>query len=113
MRSFRRFIGQALLAALITTFVVPPQVMRAQGATETKRAVKTKVTPTYSELARRMNVHGKVRLEVTVAPDGTVKNVHAVGGHPLLVSASQDAVRNWKFEPAPKETIQIVEINFD
>ena len=113
MSSSRRFLGLALLAALFTTFAVPPQVMRGQDATETKRKVKTQVTPIYPELARRMNVHGKVRLEVTVAADGTVKNVHAVGGHPLLVSASQDAVRNWKFEPAPKETIQIIEINFD
>ncbi len=113
MSSFRRFIGHALLAAFITTFVVPPQVMRGQEASETKRKVKTQVTPSYPELARRMNVHGKVRLEVTVAPDGTVKSIHAVGGHPLLVTASQDAVRGWKFEAAPKESIQIVEINFD
>ena len=113
MSSSRRLFGLALLAVLFTGFVIPPQVMAGPDATESKRKVKTQVTPIYPELARRMNVHGKVRLEVTVAADGTVKNVHAVGGHPLLVGASQDAVRNWKFEPAPKETIQIVEINFD
>jgi len=113
MSSLRRFFGLALLAGLFATFAVPPPVMRAQDATESKRRVKTQLTPVYPELARRMNVHGKVRLEVTVAADGTVKSVHAVGGHPLLVTASQDAVRNWKFEAAPKETIQIIEINFD
>jgi TonB family protein len=113
MTSHRRFVRMAVLATLVATFAIPPQVLRGQDAPEAKRAVKTKITPTYPELARRMNVHGKVKLEVTVAPDGTVKNVHAVGGHPLLVSASQDAVRNWKFEAGPKETIQIIEINFD
>jgi len=113
MSSHRRVVRLALLATLVATFAVPPQVMRGQDAADAKRAVKTRITPAYPEVARRMNVHGKVRLEVTVAADGTVKNVRAIGGHPLLVSASQDAVRNWKFEPAPKETVQIIEFNFD
>ncbi|HVN10249.1 MAG TPA: energy transducer TonB [Patescibacteria group bacterium] len=78
-----------------------------------KRKVKTQVNPTYPELARKLNVHGKVKLQVTVAPDGTVKAVHVLGGHPVLVGASQEAVKQWKFEPAAKETVQIVEINFD
>jgi TonB family protein len=113
MGSQHRFIRLVLLAALAVTFTVLPQVVNGQDSSESKRAVKTKVTPAYPEVARRMNVHGKVKLEVTVAPDGTVKSVHAVGGHPLLVSAAQDAVRTWKFEPAPKETVQIIEFNFD
>jgi TonB family protein len=113
MGSQHRFARLALLAALVATFAVPPQAVKGQDASESKRAVKTRVTPAYPEVARRMNVHGKVKLEVTVAPDGTVKSVHAVGGHPLLVSAAQDAVRTWKFEPAPKETVQIIEFNFD
>jgi TonB family protein len=113
MSSHRRLVRLALMATLVATFAVPPQVMGGQDAADTKRAVKTRITPIYPEAARRMNMHGRVKLEVTVAPDGTVKNVHALGGHPLLVSAAQDAVRNWKFEPAPKETIQIIEFNFD
>ena len=113
MGRHHRFSRLALLAALAATFAFPATAVKGQDAPESKRAVKTRVTPEYPEVARRMNVHGKVKLEVTVAPDGTVKSVHAVGGHPLLVSASQDAVRGWKFEPAPKETIQIIEFNFN
>jgi len=113
MGSVRRISGLVLMAMLMGIFAVPPQVMRGQDAGDLKRRVKTQVAPNYPELAKRMNVHGKVRLEVTVAADGSVKSVHAVGGHPLLVTASQDAVRNWKFEPGPKETIQVVEVNFD
>ncbi len=103
----------AILAALAVLFTYPPQLLHAQDNGEVKRKVKTQVTPTYPELARRMNVHGKVRLQVTVAPDGTVKSVHALGGHPLLVGAAQDAVRQWKFEPGPKETTNLIEFNFD
>jgi outer membrane biosynthesis protein TonB len=52
-------------------------------------------------------------MEVTVAPDGSVKSIHVLGGHPVLATASQEAVRNWKFESGPKETTQIVEVNFN
>ena len=103
----------AILAAFAVLFAYPPQLLHAQDTAEVKRKVKTQVTPSYPELARRMNVHGKVRLQVTIAPDGTVKSVHALGGHPLLVGAAQDAVRQWKFESGPKETTNLIEFNFD
>ncbi len=78
---------------------------------ETKRKVN-KVTPAYPELARRMNVSGKVKIEVIISPDGRVKSTRAVGGHPLLVQACQDAVKEWKFVAAPEETTQVVEFEF-
>ena len=113
MATSKRFLRLLVLATLASLFAFPPQVVRGQDSSEVKRKVKTQVTPVYPELARRMNVHGKVKLQVTVAPDGTVKVIHALGGHPILVGASQDAVRQWKFEPAPKESTQIIEVNFD
>ncbi len=67
---------------------------------ETKRKVKTKTAPMYPELAKRMNVAGKVKIEVVITPDG------------LLVQACQDAVKEWKFMPAPEETTQVVEFEF-
>jgi TonB family protein len=79
---------------------------------ESKRKVKTKMVPVYPELARRMNVSGKVKIEVVIAPDGHVKTTRVVGGHPLLVQACQDAVKEWKFVPAPEETSQVVEFEF-
>ena len=111
----KRLFWVPLLAVLTAVIAIPPQPLRAQEkeSAETKRKIKTQVNPVYPDLARRMNVHGKVKQQVTVAPDGSVKTIHALGGHPILVGASQDAVRQWKFEPAPKETIQIIEVNFD
>ena len=79
---------------------------------ETKRKVKTRTTPAYPELAKRMNVAGKVKIEVVITPDGRVKSTRVVGGHPLLVQACQDAVKEWKFVPASEETTQIVEFEF-
>lgn len=109
----KRILFLTLLATLAAIFAIPPQVVRGQDSAPVNRKVKTQITPAYPDLAKRMNVHGKVKLQVTVAPDGSVKSIHVIGGHPILATASQDAVRNWKFEPWPKETTQIVEVNFD
>jgi TonB family protein len=79
---------------------------------ESKRKVKTRTAPIYPELAKRMNVGGKVKIEVVITPDGHVKSTRVVGGHPLLVQACQDAVKEWKFVPAPEETTQVVEFEF-
>ena len=79
---------------------------------ESKRKVRTKTAPIYPELAKRMSVSGKVKIEVVVTPDGHVKSTRVVGGHPLLVQACQDAVKEWKFVAAPEETTQVVEFEF-
>jgi protein TonB len=42
--------------------------------------------------------------EAVISPDGQVKNVEVVGGHPLLVNAAVDAVKQWKYAPAKAET---------
>lgn len=80
---------------------------------EGKRKVKSKVLPAYPELAKRMSVTGKVKIEVVITPEGRVKSTRVIGGHPLLVQACQDAVKEWKFVPAPDESTQIVEFDFN
>jgi protein TonB len=108
---FSRFKRFAAVAAALVIFssVSFPQ----SGATdESKRKVKSKVSPVYPELARRMNVAGKVKIEVVISSDGRVKTTRVLGGHPLLVQACQDAVKEWKFAPAAEETTQIVEFEF-
>jgi len=79
---------------------------------EGKRKARTKVNPTYPDLARRMNIGGKVKIEVVIAPDGHVKTARALGGHPVLVQSCVDAVREWRFDPAPEESTQVIEFTF-
>jgi TonB family protein len=78
-----------------------------------KRQVKSRTDPAYPALAREMHVNGKVKIEVTVAADGAVRNAKVLGGSPLLVKASVDAVKNWKYESAPRETTETVEFVFN
>jgi TonB family protein len=82
------------------------------AASATGRKVRIKVAPTYPLLARQMNVTGKVKLEITIAADGHVVSARTVGGSPLLVGPATEAVKKWRYEPAPKETTEIIEFNF-
>jgi TonB family protein len=59
-----------------------------------------------------MNVSGKVKIEVIITPDGKVRSTRVIGGHPLLVQACQDAVKEWKFFPAAEESTQVIEFDF-
>ena len=85
---------------------------QTSSSDEGKRKVKVKTSPVYPEIARHMNVAGKVKIEVIITPDGKVRSTRVVGGHPLLVQACQDAVKEWKFFPGPEETVQTVEFDF-
>ena len=80
---------------------------------ETNRKVKNKVSPVYPELARRMNITGVVKVRVTVAANGSVKDALLVGGHPVLAGAAMEAVKKWRFEARPDETSETVEFRFD
>lgn len=102
-----------VLASAGATLLLGASGFAQTGSTdEGKRKVKSKVTPVYPELAKRMNVTGKVKIEVIISPDGHVKSTRAIGGHPLLVQACQDAVKEWKFMAAPEESTQVVEFDF-
>jgi TonB family protein len=98
----------AAAAGLFALSLVSAQTVNDEG----KRKVKSKSAPVYPELARRMNIVGKVKVEVVIAPDGRVRNTRAIGGHPVLVQACMDAVKEWKYEPASEESTQIIEFDF-
>jgi TonB family protein len=108
------FVWSKKMLAVTATALFAVSLAFAQQTTveEGKRKVKTKTTPLIPELARRMNISGKVKLELVIAPDGHVKSSRAMGGHPVLVQTCQDAVKDWKFEPAAEETTQMVEFDF-
>ncbi len=84
----------------------------AAGQEEINRKIKTKVAAQYPELARRMNITGVVKLQVTVAMNGTVKNAKVVGGNPVLAEAAMESIKKWRYEQANVETTGIVEFNF-
>ena len=96
------------------TLVLAPILSRAQQSDqpESTRKIVNRVTPQYPALARTMSLKGLVRVEAVVAANGTVKSVATKGGHPVLVQAAQNAIRQWKYEPSAHETKETIEIQF-
>jgi protein TonB len=50
-------------------------------------------------LARQTRISGTVRLHAIIGKDGTVRELTLESGHPLLVQAALDAVRQWRYQP--------------
>jgi TonB family protein len=100
--AFRAFVLAALLSL----------VGASSQAQSGRRRVLSRAAPAYPELARRMSLQGVVKVDALVAPDGTVKTAEVKGGHPLLAPAAVDAVLRWKWESAPHESHELVEVKF-
>jgi TonB family protein len=109
-----RSIGLVVALVLSTSAVLVPKALAQSTPVDTaKRKVKTRVVPDFPVLAKQMNVTGKVKIEVTISPDGRVTSTKVVGGSPLLVGSALDAIKKWRFESAPKETSEIIEFDFN
>jgi TonB family protein len=99
------------VSVALTTGLMTAQSVPAPGNSE--RKIASRVAPTYPDLAKRMHMHGVVKLEAVVRPNGTVKSTRVLGGNPVLVDAAVSAVGKWKFETAQSETVEVVQLAFD
>ena len=101
---------KVLLLALAHVVFLQPS-MRAQEA-ETGRKIVSRVNPLYPELARRMQIHGTVKVEATVAANGHLKSTKVIGGSPVLTKAALDAIGAWKWAATPGDTKELIELTF-
>lgn len=58
-----------------------------------------KTVPIYPPIARAAHVEGTVVLAALIARDGTIQNLHVLGGNGMLQQAALDAVRTWRYRP--------------
>jgi TonB family protein len=98
-------LAQTGALALLLLMALPA---RADG-----RAIKSRISPVYPEIAKRMRVSGLVKLEAAVDAQGKVTEVKELSGNHTLALAAKEALMQWKFVPAPSDTNETVEINFD
>jgi len=57
------------------------------------------VQPPYPPLARQARIQGTVLLRALISREGRIENLQVVSGHPMLVSAAMEAVRQWRYRP--------------
>jgi TonB family protein len=87
------------------------------GAAVQQSNLLHQVDPVYPPLARQARIQGVVRFNVIVAQDGHISNITLINGHPLLVPAAQEAVKQWVYRPTllngdPVEVATVIDVNF-
>lgn len=105
----------ALTILLCVSFFLQHAIAQSQiqlGYSQTERKIKTRVDPEYPELALKARMSGVARVELTVTPEGVVREVRELGGNPVLLGALVRAVKQWKYEPGPKESVMEVRASF-
>lgn len=58
-----------------------------------------KVQPTYPQNAILAHIQGTVVLAAVIDTSGHITELHAVSGHPFLVPAAINAVKQWRYKP--------------
>ena len=76
-----------------------------------------RVQPEHPPLARQARIQGTVVLRAIISRDGHIENLQLVSGHPMLVQAAMDAVRQWRYRPyvlndQPVEVETQITVNF-
>ncbi len=121
--------GTGLVAALPPSRPNPPVVrapppqapvhtgpVRVGGRVRPPQLIR-EVKPPYPALAVAARVQGTVRIEAIIARDGAIRDARVVSGHPLLVAAALDAVRQWRYRPTilNDESVEValaLDVNF-
>lgn len=82
---------------------MPPRQVKREpirvGSNIQESRLIRRVEPVYPELAKRARVQGRILIVVTIDEEGNVSELRPVSGHPLMVEAALDAVRQWKYSP--------------
>jgi TonB family protein len=88
-------------------------VLSGIGLTEDfNRKVIARTAPNYPELAKRMHLTGKVKLQVVITAAGSVKSAKLVGGNPVFEQSALDTVKQWRFSPVDKDTTEFIMLEF-
>ncbi|MDP8990641.1 MAG: TonB family protein [Acidobacteriota bacterium] len=93
-----------------------PAASKVSGIVRAATLIK-RVSPEYPKDAKAAHIEGTVRFTAVLGKDGTVKDLQLVSGHPMLVQAATDAVKQWIYQPTllngePVEVRTQIEVNF-
>ena len=91
-------IGGIIGSAAPPPKVATPQKLRVSSGVAEGLKIHD-VTPTYPQMARIAHIQGDVLLQATISKSGVIENLHGVQGHPILIQAAMDAVKQWKYKP--------------
>lgn len=117
LRITESFNGSEATVSIATpeTPTVPDRIKIGGSVQQTK--LINQPHPVYPPDAKAARIQGTVKLQATIAKDGTVKYLEVISGHPLLVQAALDAVKQWVYQTTllngnPVEVMTEIDVNF-
>ena len=96
--------GQGIMGGTGGPALPPPPKAAAparikQGGQVTAASILNQTRPVYPALARQARIQGSVVLHAIIDKEGRVAQLEVMSGHPLLVQAALDAVKQWRYKP--------------
>jgi len=93
-----------------------PSRIRVGGNVQSAKLVK-QPRPVYPPLAKQARIQGVVKLHAEISKEGTIEKLTVVSGHPLLVPAALEAVKQWVYQPTLLNTEPVaveteIDVNF-
>jgi TonB family protein len=87
------------------------------GANVQQANLINQVPPVYPPLAMQAKIEGVVQMSAIIDKEGRVANLQLMSGHPLLVPAALEAVKQWVYKPTllngqPVEVATQINVNF-
>ena len=114
-------IGGIISSASNSVAIIPKiepvkRVRISQGVT--RGMVISKIEPKYPTIAVAARITGVVLLKAIISKEGTITELQVVNGHPVLIPAAIDAVKQWRYRPyllngEPVEVETTIIVNFD
>jgi protein TonB len=95
----------------------PAALVRVGGVIRAPKLIESP-RPEYPLLATQARVSALLILEAEVGPDGRVRGVKVLRGHPLFDESAMTAVRRWRYQPlllngVPTPFLVTVTVNFN
>jgi periplasmic protein TonB len=72
----------------------PPRISAMMDGYLTHR-----IQPTYPPMAKQARIQGPVEIAALISKQGTIENLQVLSGHPMLIAAALDAVKQWRYRP--------------
>jgi protein TonB len=93
-----------VIGGLVNSTAPPPAVAKPVGPRKVSSGVMEgnlvrRIEPTYPNMAKVAHIQGDVVLQATISKQGTIENLRSLNGHPILVAAAMDAVKQWRYRP--------------
>jgi protein TonB len=95
----------------------PPSVAPVRISHMSEGDLVHKILPTYPPLARSARIQGQVVLQAVISKQGAIEDLKILSGHPMLIPAAIEAVRQWRYRPyvlndEPVEVETQITVNF-